>query len=122
MHSRILWFVLVTLLASCHSGPRVATPGTSAAPPEASPEVDASSEEAYTASARALLKRALAQASVEITEPRTIVVKSGPTDGGKVVSLDRVWQECTVNRPSCDKELRHFVQVVAGTISSETPQ
>jgi uncharacterized protein YtpQ (UPF0354 family) len=80
------------------------------------------SEEAYTTEARDLFRRALPDASVEITQPRTIMINLGPGDNGHQVALDRVWQECKVSPASCDRELRHFVEIAVPSITSDGPK
>jgi uncharacterized protein YtpQ (UPF0354 family) len=120
--SLVVSAIVLASQPACHRTEQGVAHESNAAPAPSSQGAPSLSEEAYTTEARDLFREALPDASVEITQPRTIMINLGPGDNGHQVALDRVWQECKTSPASCDRELRHFVEVVVPTMTSEAPR
>jgi uncharacterized protein YtpQ (UPF0354 family) len=120
---------LLGFIVACHpstkAGSAAAVGAPSTAPPEASTSAsastaepfDVSSETAFTQRARTLLLGEMPGTEVNATEPRTLVVKRAPAEEGAIVSLDRIWRDCANSPATCDNMLRHFIHVVAQTLT-----
>jgi len=107
--------VLLALVACGGASPPASTPPTAATATGCDVAVDASSAEAYTASALRLLGCALPGAKMSIVEPLMVRVSKAGQD--RDVSVERPWSSCRSSRRGCDDALREYVGSVVEAVN-----
>jgi uncharacterized protein YtpQ (UPF0354 family) len=100
----------LALLAACGGSP---PPATASTPVADDPPVDASTEDALTASAARILAAHLPDATITTIEPLLLRV------GTAEVSLDKPWRSCEQEPSSCDGYTREYLRRIAATFTGD---